>query len=125
MSKVLAGKRALIYGGGTGIGYGCAHAFLENGASVFISGRSRDKLEDAKNKLSVSGKVGFQEGDAGAEADVDRVTRSAADFLGGIDTLIVSAGRSHIGSILTCSPGDFDDVQRTNLRAPFLAARAA
>src|SRR5262249_24883945 len=72
-----------------------------------------------------SGKAGFQEGDAAAEADVERVTRMAADFMGGIDTLIVSAGKSHIGSILTCTPEDFDDVQRTNLRAPFLAARAA
>jgi len=125
MSKMLAGKRALIYGGGTGIGYGCAHTFLENGASVFISGRRRDKLEEAKGKLSAAGKVGFQEGDAAAEEDVERVTRKAAEFLGGIDTLIVSAGRSHIGSILTCKPADFDDVQRTNLRAPFLAARAA
>ncbi len=125
MSKVLAGKRALIYGGGTGIGYGCAHAFLENGAAVFISGRRRDKLEEAKGKLSTSGKVAFQEGDAAAEADVDRVTRMAAEFMGGIDTLIVSAGKAHIGSILTCTPADFDDVQRTNLRAPFLAARAA
>ena len=122
MSKVLAGKRALIYGGGTGIGYGCAHAFLENGASVFISARRRDKLEEAKSKLSASGKVGFQEGDAAAEADVDRVTRMAVEFMGGIDTLIVSAGKGHIGSILTCAPADFDDVQRTNVRAPFLAA---
>ncbi len=125
MSKALAGKRALIYGGGTGLGYGCAQAFLENGAVVFISGRRRDKLEQAKARLSASGKVGLQEGDAAAEEDVARVTRMAVEFLGGIDTLIVSSGRGHIGSILTCQPADFDDVQRTNLRAPFLAARAA
>jgi NAD(P)-dependent dehydrogenase (short-subunit alcohol dehydrogenase family) len=125
MTGVLAGKRALIYGGGTGIGAGCAQAFLENGASAFISGRRRDKLEKAKSRLSAFGPVGLQEGDTGAEADVDRVTRAAIDFLGGIDTLVVSAGRSHIGSILECAPADFDDVIRTNLRGPFLAARAA
>jgi len=125
MSKVLAGKRALIYGGGTGIGLGCAKAFPENGASVFLSARRRDKLEEAKATLSSLGKVGLQEGDAGAEADVARVTAAAFDFLGGIDTLVVSAGRSHIGSILACEPADFDDVIRTNLRAPFLACRAA
>jgi NAD(P)-dependent dehydrogenase (short-subunit alcohol dehydrogenase family) len=56
---------------------------------------------------------------------VARVTDAAVDFLGGIDTLVVSAGRSHIGSILACTPADFDDVIRTNLRAPFLASRAA
>jgi len=125
MSKPLTGKRALIYGGGTGIGFGCAQAFLEAGASVFLSGRRRDKLEEAKAKLSGLGKVGLQEGDAGAEGDVVRVTTAAAQFLGGIDTLMVSAGRSHIGSIMACEPADFDDVIRTNIRAPFLAARAA
>ena len=125
MNKALTGKRALIYGGATGIGLGCALAFLENGASVFLSGRRRDKLEEAKSKLSSLGKVGVQEGDAGAEADVARVTAAASDFLGGIDILVVSAGRSHIGSILDCNPADFDDVIRTNLRAPFLATRAA
>ena len=61
----------------------------------------------------------------GAEGDVARVTTAAAQFLGGIDTLMVSAGRSHIGSIMACDPADFDDVIRTNIRAPFLAARAA
>ncbi len=125
MSRALAGKRALIYGGGTGIGLGCAQAFLESGAAVFLSGRRRDKLEEAKAGLSPLGKVGIGEGDAAAEGDVERVTRLAAEFMGGIDTLLVSAGRSHIGSIRDCAPADFDDVIRTNIRGPFLAARAA
>lgn len=125
MTQALAGKRALVYGGGTGIGAACAQAFLENGASVFISGRRREKLEEAKRRLSAVGKVGLQEGDVADEADVDRVNCAALDFLGGIDTLVVSAGRSHIGSILDCAPADFDNVIRTNLRGPFLAARAA
>ena len=35
----LAGKRALIYGVGTGLGFACAGAMLVGGASVFITGR--------------------------------------------------------------------------------------
>jgi NAD(P)-dependent dehydrogenase (short-subunit alcohol dehydrogenase family) len=125
MSTVLAGKRALIYGGGTGLGYACAEAMMDNGASVFITGRRRDKLEEACGKLSAKGRAGFVEGDFTLEAEVGRITQSAVGFLGGIDSLVVSSGRSVIGSILTCTLAEFQDILTVNVTGPFLAARAA
>ena len=47
MSNRLAGKKALIYGGGTGIGLACAEAMAREGAAVFISGRREGVLRDA------------------------------------------------------------------------------
>ena len=125
MSNALAGKRALVYGGGTGLGFACAQAMLENGASVFITGRRRNKLEQASKTLSAEGRLGFAEGDFTREDDVARITRSAVEFLGGIDSLVVSSGRSVIGSVLTCTLGEFEDILTTNLTGPFLATRAA
>jgi NAD(P)-dependent dehydrogenase (short-subunit alcohol dehydrogenase family) len=125
MSNALAGKRALIYGGGTGLGFACAQAMIENGASVFITGRRREKLEQASAALAVGGRLGFIEGDFTSEDDAARITRAAVDFLGGIDSLVVSSGRSVIGSVLTCTLADFEDILTTNLTGPFLATRAA
>jgi NAD(P)-dependent dehydrogenase (short-subunit alcohol dehydrogenase family) len=125
MSNVLTGKRALIYGGGTGLGYACAQAMMENGASVFITGRRRNKLEQASETLSAGGRLGFSEGDFTKEDDVARLTKSAVEFLGGIDSLVVSSGRSVIGSVLTCTLAQFQDILTVNMTGPFLAVRAA
>jgi NAD(P)-dependent dehydrogenase (short-subunit alcohol dehydrogenase family) len=125
MGPALAGKRALIYGGATGIGYASARAMLENGAKVFITGRRKERLKQAGKALSEYGAVGFAAGDFTREVDVARVTEAALAFLGGMDTLVVSAGRSGIGSILDCSLAQFQEILTVNLAGPFLAARAA
>ena len=94
MSGEADGKRALIYGGGTGLGLACAEALLEAGAAVFITGRRVDKLTAAREKMARAGRIGLSAGDFTDEADVARVTGAALEFLGGLDTLVVSSGRS-------------------------------
>ena len=84
-----------------------------------------EKAQELGVKLGAFGRVGFAEGDAASEADVARVTGEAVAFLGGLDTLVVSAGRSSIGSIFDATPADFQAVMDTNLLGPFLAVRAA
>jgi NAD(P)-dependent dehydrogenase (short-subunit alcohol dehydrogenase family) len=120
----LDGKRALIYGGGTGLGLGCAQAMIEAGARVFITGRRVEKLEAARERLG-GDKVGLAPGDFTREPDVVRVTQAATAFLGGIDTLVISSGRSTIGTVLGTSPAEFQDLMATNLLGPFLAVRGA
>ena len=115
MGPALAGKRALIYGGATAIGYASALAMLENGAKVFITGRRKERLKQAGKALSEYGAVGFAAGDFTREVDVARVTKAALAFLGGIDTLVVSSGRSGIGSILDCSLAQFQEILTVNL----------
>jgi NAD(P)-dependent dehydrogenase (short-subunit alcohol dehydrogenase family) len=121
----LDGKRAVIYGGGTGLGLACAEALMRAGAAVFITGRRQAKLAEAAGRLAAFGRVGMSEGDFTREADVARITGEAVAFLGGIDTLVVSSGRSSVGSIFTATPSDFQAVMDTNLLGPFLAVRAA
>ena len=48
---LLKGRCVLITGGNSGIGFAIAEAFLRNGASVIISGRSKEKLQNALEKL--------------------------------------------------------------------------
>jgi NAD(P)-dependent dehydrogenase (short-subunit alcohol dehydrogenase family) len=124
MTSKLHGKRALIYGGGTGLGLACAEAMVASGAKVFLTGRRIEKLQEACSRLGQD-RVGVTSGDFTREADVASVTEAALAFLGGIDTLIVSSGTSAIGSILTASRIQFEDVITTNLVGPFLAVRSA
>ena len=125
MTAAMAGKRALVYGGGTGLGHACARAMLESGARVFITGRRREKLEETARDLGGRGSIGFLEGDFTKESNVARVTEAAVAFLGGLDSLVVSAGRSAIGSILEASLDQFEEILNVNLTGPFLAVRAA
>jgi NAD(P)-dependent dehydrogenase (short-subunit alcohol dehydrogenase family) len=124
MTSKLHGKRALIYGGGTGLGLACAEAVVAAGAKVFLTGRRIEKLEEACSRLGHD-RVGVASGDFTQEAAVASVTEAALAFLGGIDTLIVSSGTSAIGSILTATRNQFEDVITTNLVGPFLAVRSA
>jgi NAD(P)-dependent dehydrogenase (short-subunit alcohol dehydrogenase family) len=124
MTNKLRGKRAFIYGGGTGLGLACAEAMLATGASVFITGRRIEKLQEAYSRLGAD-RVGLAAGDFTHETDVASVTEEALKFLGGIDVLIVSSGTSAIGSILTADRAQFEDVITTNLVGPFLAVRHA
>jgi len=123
MANELAGKRVLVYGGGTGLGLGCARAMADAGAATFITGRRREKLEAAARMIGAS--VGLAEGDFTREADVEAVTAAAVSHLGGLDTVLVSSGTSSIGSTLTAKLADFQNVMGTNLTGPFLAVRAA
>ena len=126
MAGRLASKRALVYGGGTGIGFACAQAMGEEGAAVFLSGRRQGVLDDSVRKLNESGiKAGFAAGDATKIEDVQRVTAAAVRFLGGLDTLVVSAGAGGRTAIFDADPEEFQRIMDNTLRPAFLAVRYA
>ena len=125
MGNRLAGKRALIYGGGTGIGLACAEAMAREGAAVFLSGRREQVLREAAEGLKELGKSGFAPGDATIAADVERVTEAAASFLGGLDTIVVSAGAGGRTPIFDAPVEEFQRIIDHSLLPPFLAMRFA
>lgn len=120
MSGRLNGKRALIYGGGTGIGLGIAQAMAGEGAKVFISSRREAVLKEAAATL---GGAGYSAGDASAPADVERVTAEAVRFMGGLDTIVVSAGAGGRTPILDTPPEEFRRIMDNTLMPAFLAPR--
>lgn len=121
----LAGLTALIYGGGSGLGLACAAAMLDEGAQVVLSGRSADRLSQAMGRLQPRQRVAMAAGDATREEDTDRISREAVAAFGGIDTVLVSSGRTAIGSVFDASLEEFLDVVQVNLLCLFLAARQA
>jgi NAD(P)-dependent dehydrogenase (short-subunit alcohol dehydrogenase family) len=119
----LAGKRVLIYGGGTGIGLACAEAMAREGAAIFISGRRENVLQEAHANLQPLGKTGFAAGDATVPEDVQRVTAAAVAFMGGLDTIVVSAGAAGRTPIFDTPVEEFKRITDHSLMPPFLAMR--
>ncbi len=98
----LTGKRALVTGGGTGVGFGCAQRLLEAGAEVLIVGRRDDVLEDAVRRLKDAvpgGSVAFQVCDITVEDEVVAAVDAAAGGAG-LDILVANAGSGYPGPIL-------------------------
>ena len=98
----LVGRRALVTGGGTGVGFGCAQRLLEHGARVLIVGRRDDVLEEALGRLRAlvpDGEISFQICDITVEDEVIAAVGTAAGE-GGLDILVANAGSGYPGPIL-------------------------
>ena len=92
MSK-LKSKVALITGATSGIGAECAEHFAKNGASVIISGRSKEKGIALEQKINSSGGCAkYVYCDVTAENDVRELVETAVETFGKIDILFNNAG---------------------------------
>ncbi|HZY86626.1 MAG TPA: SDR family oxidoreductase [Gemmataceae bacterium] len=88
----LAGKAALVTGGGSGIGLATARALLAEGARVAIAGRSADKLRQAAADLAAGDRLLHQAADVTDPAQVQRLVQDVTARLGKIDILVNNAG---------------------------------
>ena len=88
----LQGKTALITGGGSGIGLGVAKLFLEEGASVAITGRDAAKLERAAGQLKGGDRLIHHAADVTDLKAVQALVQKVRDRFGRIDILVNNAG---------------------------------
>ena len=125
----LAGKRALITGGDSGIGRAAAIAYAREGADVAINYLPAEE-PDAREVIALIRAEGRKavaiSGDLRDEAFCTKLVAQAARELGGLDILVNNAARQQtkptIGDI---SSADFDATMKTNIYAPFWLTRAA
>ncbi|MEK3724570.1 SDR family NAD(P)-dependent oxidoreductase [Paenibacillus sp. FSL H8-0034] len=122
----LDGRVALITGGCQGLGLVFAKALAEAGASVAVT--SRDEAKAAEGARQIREETGQQAiGLAVDVTDGEQVQRMAAETvqsLGRIDILVNNAGINVRKPILEYDEASWDLVQSTNLKAPFLCAKA-
>lgn len=116
-------SRALVVGGGTGLGRASAEALARAGARVFLTGRRAEPLAEVAAALGEMC-AGTRPGDATVEDDVAAVVEAAAAALGGIDTLVVSSGAASVGSVVDAKLEDVRRVLDTNILPSFLYTRA-
>ena len=125
----LAGKRALITGGDSGIGRAAAIAYAREGADVAINYLPAEE-PDAREVIALIKAEGRKAvaipGDLRDEAFCNKLVERAARELGGLDILVNNAARQQtrpaIGDI---SSADFEATMKTNVYAPFWLTRAA
>jgi NAD(P)-dependent dehydrogenase (short-subunit alcohol dehydrogenase family) len=108
---LLANKRILITGGGTGLGKAMAHRFLQLGATVYICGRREEVLEETASELSAATQAPIhalpcdvRSLDA-VEAMIDTIWKS-----GPLDVLVNNAAGNFIARSEDLSPRAFDSV---------------
>ena len=121
----LAGKAALITGGTTGLGRAMAERFLDEGASVVITGRDASLGDEAEQALGSRGAIRFVRADA---ADPDQARASVDEtvaMLGGLDILVNNAGIGVQAGVLDTPLDAYDRVMDVNVRGAFVYARAA
>lgn len=122
----LDGTIALVTGGARGLGLTMATALAEAGADVALSGRSLGPAEEAAAKITAatSRRAKAFAADVTVAADVDRLVAAVEKELGPIDILVNNAGVNIRGNVEQLSEADWDIVVDTNLKGPFLCARA-
>ena len=124
MNKI-AGKVAIITGGGTGIGRGAALVLSAQGCKVVLCGRRESRLDEVINTIRAKGEEGlYVEADVSEAGDVERLVKTAQETYGSVDILVNNAGIGGGGQIHEHDIQDWDRVMAVNLRGPFLTSRA-
>jgi NAD(P)-dependent dehydrogenase (short-subunit alcohol dehydrogenase family) len=125
----LAGRKALITGGDSGMGRAAAIAYAREGADVAINFFPSEE-PDAREVIQLiqaAGRKGISlPGDLRSDAFCRQLVSDAVDKLGGLDILVCNAGRQQSrNSILDVTDDDFDSTMKTNIYAPFWIIKAA
>jgi NAD(P)-dependent dehydrogenase (short-subunit alcohol dehydrogenase family) len=124
--KPLAGKVALVTGGGRGLGAAICAALVQAGAHVAVADILLTSAETMCAKLGGGpGKAVPIELDVGNPGNVDAAIRKVEEALGPIDILVNNAGIDHTLSVEELSIDQWEDVIATNLSGPFLLSKAA
>jgi len=123
----LDGKRALITGGGTGIGRATAELFARDGARVTVSGRRRAELEETVQLVTkAGGHATWVQGDVSKPADAERMVVETVRAHGGLDILVNNAGVIvRNASVTNVSIEDWERVIGVDLTGVFLVSRFA
>ncbi len=125
----LAGRRALVTGGDSGIGRAAAIAYAREGADVVINYLPEEE-PDAQEVVALIRRDGRKAvaipGDIRTEAFCRNLVAQAERELGGLDILVSNAGYGwFLPDILEHPSEKFDQAIKTNLYAPFWLSKAA
>jgi NAD(P)-dependent dehydrogenase (short-subunit alcohol dehydrogenase family) len=119
----LKGKVAVITAATSGMALATAKLFVEEGAYVFITGRRKEKLDEAV-KLIGKNVTGVQ-GDAANLADLDRLYETVKREKGKIDVLFASAGLGEFAALKQVTEEHFDRTFDLNVRGTLFTVQKA
>jgi len=126
MDLGIKGRRAIVTGGSSGIGFETARQFLEEGVRVLITGRNEKKLTAARDDLAkrTGGEVHAIVADMTKESDIAKMVETAKAKLGGVDILVNNAGQMYSGRFAAFNDDDMRVQLETKLFGFMRAIRA-
>jgi 3-oxoacyl-[acyl-carrier protein] reductase len=122
----LEGRVALVTGASQGIGYACARALANAGATVAVAARNQQKLDELVAQIasptdgSAPGKAAAFVIDVGDEEQVKSGVKAALALFGKIDILVNNAGITRDQLLMRMKRADWDSVLSTNLTSAYL-----
>jgi len=122
----LDGRRAVVTGAARGLGRTIAEALAQAGANVVIASRTLSDCQAVAEEIAAS--TGRRTWafvvDVANSSEIKRFAEEVSSVFGPVDILVNNAGINIRGAAEELSEADWDAVIATNLKAPFLCARA-
>jgi len=115
--KRLDGRRAIVTGGGAGIGQAIAKRFFEEGARVLVADLDGSAAEAVAAELG--GTALARQVDVSRSEAVETLVREAREAFGGLDVMVNNAGVGTAGTVVETSEEDFERMFSVNVRGTF------
>ena len=113
----LQNKTALITGGNSGIGFATAKEFLEQGATVIITGRNQSSLNEAKQALQ--GKVHTILSDTSNLSDIKQLSKQVQQITPRLDVVFINAGIGKFAPIEAVTEEHYDEQFNINVKGAY------
>ena len=121
----LGGKKAIVTGGGTGIGKAIALEFAGAGADIAICSRNVQNIEKVRDEIIALGRDSMAVSmDVRVKEDVDNMVQQVIDEFGRIDILVNNAGTNRPTPVLDLTEDTWNLILDTNLKGLFFCTQA-
>lgn len=125
MDTTLAGKHAVVTGGGSGIGAATAQALIRAGARVTLMGRDAKRLDAQRETLNAYGEIAACISvDVSDESAVNKAFSEASSIAGAVDVLVNNAGQAQAAPFAQTDSALWQRMLDVNLTGVFLCTRA-
>ncbi len=123
----LEGKTAVLTGASKGIGEGIAYALAEAGASVVVSSRKQEAVDEVAHALMEKGYSALAvAANAGSREELRKLTEAAKKAFGGIDIVVNNAATNPVfGPVENTDSGAYDKIMEVNVKGPFELSKLA
>jgi len=122
--KNLKSKKAIITGGGRGLGKATAIAFAKEGIDIAITGRNEEVLKETVSELEAFGiKAIYSAFDVSNYEAVKSGIKSIVNTLGSVDILVNNAGIAAFGSFIEMDVNQWSQIIQTNLMGMYYVTK--
>src|ERR1700709_24523 len=119
----LKDKVAVITGGNSGIGFGIAQEFKNEGAKGVIVGRNQETLDSAAAQLG-DNFIAIN-ADVTSVVDLERVFKETSNKFGKIDVIVANAGAGVVGTVADLGEADYDKTMNLNVKSVYFTVQKA